>query len=313
MHLEVAVGFPAWLARLTLAELPAPDAIAFGDASVAAAPLTLRANTARIGRDALIERLHKERADATLEPSAIAPDAILARRFEAPATTAAWRSGLFTVQDAGAQVVAELCGAAAGERILDACAGVGGKTAHLLALGDARAEVTAADISDAKLREAGRTLHRLGLGPATMMTADLTQPLPGPPAPFDRILLDAPCSGLGVLRRHPEALLRRTAADLTSLAAAQRRMLETVAAAVRPGGLLVYAVCTFDRVECEDVVTAFLERQPRFRVEPASAAGGRVPWQRLMVGEGPLAGAIRIWPHRDDADGFFAIRLRLEG
>ncbi len=319
MHLEVAVGFPGWLARLTLAELAVPEALAFGEASVAAAPLTLRANTARIGRDALIERLQKERPDATLEPSAIAPDAILARRFEAPATTAAWRAGLFTVQDAGAQIIAELCGAAPGERILDACAGIGGKTAHLLALAPstelavARAQVTAADISDAKLREAGRTLERLGLGPATMMKADLTQPLPAGTPPFDRILLDAPCSGLGVLRRHPEALLRRTAADLTSLAAAQRRMLGTLAAALRPGGLLVYVVCTFDRAECEDVVTAFLAEHPRFRVEPASAAGGRVPWARLMVPDGPLAGAIRTWPHRDDADGFFAVRLRFEG
>ncbi|HSS38870.1 MAG TPA: transcription antitermination factor NusB, partial [Polyangia bacterium] len=93
MHLEVAVGFPAWLARLTLAELPAAEAIAFGEASVAAAPLTLRANTARVAREALIERLQKERPDATLDPSAVAPDAILARRFEAPATTAAWRAG----------------------------------------------------------------------------------------------------------------------------------------------------------------------------------------------------------------------------
>ena len=319
MHLEVAVGFPAWLARLTLAEVPPAEAIAFGEASVAAAPLALRANTARMGRDALIERLRQERPDAQLEPSAVAPDAILARRFEAPATTAAWRAGLFAVQDAGAQVIAELCGAAPGERVLDACAGVGGKTAHLLALAaltnlnERPAQVTAADISDAKLREAARTLQRLGLGPATMMKADLTVSFPAATLPFDRILLDAPCSGLGVLRRHPEALLRRTAADLATLAAAQQRMLATLAAALRPGGLLVYAVCTFDRTECEDVVTTFLRDHPRFRVEPASAAGGRVPWDRLMVADGPLAGAMRTWPHRDDADGFFAVRLRFEG
>jgi 16S rRNA (cytosine967-C5)-methyltransferase len=146
-----------------------------------------------------------------------------------------------------------------------------------------------------------------------MLAADLTRPLPGAPGRFDRILLDAPCSGLGVLRRHPEALLRRTAADLATLAAAQRQMLATVASALRPGGVLVYAVCTFDRLECEDVVTGFLRDQPRFRLEPASAAGGRVPWPRLMVADGPLPGAIRTWPQRDDADGFFAVRLRAAG
>lgn len=310
MFLEVAAGFPSWLARLTLAELPAADAIAFGEASVAAAPVTLRANTARVEREALLERLRVERPDAALEPSPIAPDAILARRLDAPAATAAWRDGLFAVQDAGAQLIAELCGAAPGERILDACAGVGGKTGHLLALAGGRAQVEAADLSEAKLREAERTLGRLGLGPARLAVADLTKPLPPATAPFDRVLLDAPCSGLGVLRRHPEALLRRTAADLTALAAAQRRMLKAVAEALRPGGLLVYAVCTFDRAECEDVIQAFLRDQPRFQIEPATAAGGRVPWSRLMLSDGPLAGAIRTWPQRDDADGFFAVRLR---
>ncbi len=77
--------------------------------------------------------------------------------------------------------------------------------------------------------------------------------------------------------------------------------------------MLVYAVCTFDRVECEDVVSAFLRDHPQFRLEPASAAGGQVPWARLMLAEGPLAGAIRTWPQRDDADGFFAVRLRAAG
>jgi len=170
--------------------------------------------------------------------------------------------------------------------------------------------VDAADISEAKLRETRQTLARLGLGPARTLVADLTRPLPDPARHYDRVLLDAPCSGLGVLRRHPEALLRRTTADLAALASAQQRMLRALAPAVRPGGLLVYAVCTFDRAECEEVVADFLRERPGFQIEPASAAGGRVPWERLMVTAGPLAGAVRTWPQRDDADGFFAVRLR---
>jgi 16S rRNA (cytosine967-C5)-methyltransferase len=311
--LEVAVGFPPWLARLALAELPAAEAVALGEASVATPPVGLRANTARVDRDALIERLRGERPEAALVASAVAPDAVLARGLEAPASTEAWRAGLYAVQDAGAQVIAELCGAAPGERILDACAGLGGKTAHLLALAGGRAEVDAADVSGAKLREAAQTLARLGLQPPRTLVADLTQPLADPTRRYDRVLLDAPCSGLGVLRRHPEALLRRTPADLAALASAQQRMLRALAPAVRPGGLLVYAVCTFDRAECEDVVEAFLRDHPAFRVESASAAGGRVPWDRLMLAAGPLAGAVRTWPQRDDSDGFFAVRLRAAG
>ncbi|HXJ21487.1 MAG TPA: 16S rRNA (cytosine(967)-C(5))-methyltransferase RsmB [Polyangia bacterium] len=311
--LEIAVGFPPWLARLTLAELPVADAIAFGEASAAAPPVTLRANTPRIGREALLERLRAERPEARLATSEIAPDAVLARGLEAPAATGAWRDGLFAVQDAGAQVIAELCGAAPGERILDACAGLGGKTAHLLALAGGRAQVDAADLSQAKLREAGQTLERLGLGPVRSVVADLTRPLAGELSGYDRVLLDAPCSGLGVLRRHPEALLRRTPADLAALAIAQRRMLDVVSTALRPGGLLVYAVCTFDRAECEEVVAGFLGEHPSFALEPAAAAGGRVAWDRLTIAGGPLAAAIRTWPQRDDADGFFAVRLRRAG
>ncbi|HEY7375016.1 MAG TPA: hypothetical protein VIF57_22830, partial [Polyangia bacterium] len=160
-----------------------------------------------------------------------------------------------------------------------------------------------------KLDVARATLQRLGLRGATLATADLARPLVDATPRYHRILLDAPCSGLGVLRRHPEALARRAPGDLALLAAQQLRMLSVVAPALRPGGLLVYAVCTFERRECEEVVAAFLRAHPRFAIEPATAAGGRVPWARLVDG----AGAVRTWPQRDGADGFFAVRLRLAG
>jgi 16S rRNA (cytosine967-C5)-methyltransferase len=254
-------------------------------------------------------RLAAERPGATLTPSALAPDAIDAYRLDAPAATAAWREGLFAIQDAGAQLVAELCGAAPGERILDACAGIGGKTAHLLALGGGQARVDAVDVAAPKLAEAERTLARLGLAGATFTAADLTKPFADAGARYDRILLDAPCSGLGVLRRHPEALARRASDDLAALAARQLRMLTVLAPALKPGGLLVYAVCTFDRRECDEVVAAFLAAHPGWAVEPAAAAGDRVPWTRLTLTAG-VPGAIRTWPHRDNADAFFAVRLR---
>jgi len=305
-YLEAAAGLPVWLARLLLSELPVDQAIAFSDNLVAPASVTLRANTLRTTRQALSERLAGERPGAALPPSAVAPDAILARHFEAPAKTAAWRAGLFTVQDAGAQIVAELCGAAAGERILDACAGNGGKTGHLLALAGDRAQIDAMDLSQAKLDEGTRTLRRLGAVSAQAIAADLTQPLADPTPRYHRILLDAPCSGLGVLRRHPEALLHRSPDDFAPLAAQQLRMLDIVAPALLPGGLLTYAVCTFEKQECEEVVAAFLTGHPGFAVEPASEAGGRVPWADLMI----ASGAVRTWPQRDDADAFFAVRLR---
>jgi 16S rRNA (cytosine967-C5)-methyltransferase len=306
-HLVAAAGLPAWLAELLLAERPRDEALAFAASIADAAPVTLRANTGRVTRDDLAARLAAERAGAQLTPSPIAPDALEARHLDALAATRAWREGLFAISDAGAQVVVELCGAAAGERILDACAGVGGKTAHLLALAGDRARVDALDVAADKLETARATLQRLGLTGATFAAVDLARPLADPTPRYHRVLLDAPCSGLGVLRRHPEALARRVPADLEALAAQQLRMLAAVAPALLPGGVLVYAVCTFERRECEDVIAAFLRAHPKFAIESATEAGGRVPWARLM----DAAGAVRTWPHRDGADGFFAVRLRL--
>ena len=308
-YLVAAAGLPAWLAELLLAERPTDEALAFAASIAAAAPVTLRANTGRVTRDELAARLAAERPGAELTPSPIAPDALEARHLDALAATQAWRDGLFAISDAGAQVVVELCGAAAGERILDACAGVGGKTAHLLALAGDRARVDALDAAADKLETARATLQRLGLTGATFAAVDLARPLADPTPRYHRILLDAPCSGLGVLRRHPEALARRVPADLEALAAQQLRMLSVVAPALLPGGLLVYAVCTFERRECEDVVAAFLRAHPTFAIESATDEGGRVPWGRLT----DAAGAVRTWPHRDGADGFFAVRLRRAG
>jgi len=302
-HLVEGAGLPPWLARLLLDELPVAEAVAFGDSVSAPAPLALRANRLRATRDEVIARLRAERPDAVLEPSPLAPDAVVARGLENLAATEAWREGLVSVEDTGAQLVVELCGARPGERILDACAGSGGKSAHLAALADDGARVDAVDLSAPKLSEARQTFARLGVTGVTTTAADLTLPF-GDGVPFDRVLLDAPCSGLGVLRRHPEALGRRTPADLPRLAGQQASLLATVAPLVAAGGTLTYSVCTFDKVECEDVVAAFLGAHPDFRVE-APPPSPRVPWERLV----DAAGFVRTWPHRDDADAFFAARL----
>jgi 16S rRNA (cytosine967-C5)-methyltransferase len=140
----------------------------------------------------------------------------------------------------------------------------------------------------------------------TTAVADVARPLADPTPRYHRILLDAPCSGLGVLRRHPEALFRRAAGDLAALADQQARMLAAVAPLLLPGGSLTYSVCTFERQECEDVVEAFLRDHPAFRIE--APAEGRVPWSRLAGPGG--AGWVRTWPHRDDADAFFGVRMR---
>jgi 16S rRNA (cytosine967-C5)-methyltransferase len=136
------------------------------------------------------------------------------------------------------------------------------------------------------------------------------RPWADPARRYHRVLLDAPCSGLGVLRRHPEALARRAPADLAPLAATQSRMLETVAPLVLPGGSLTYSVCTFDRQECEAVIEGFLRSHPMFRIEQGSerAAASSIAWGALT----DAGGFVRTWPHRHEADAFFAVRLRAD-
>ena len=307
-----ADGLPEWLARLAIDELGGPEAIAFGATIGVPAPLAVRANRLRVDRAGLLARLAEERPGAEIVPSEIAPDGLLVRRIDSPFLTRAFADGLFAVEDVGAQVVAELCGAAPGERILDACAGLGGKSVHLAALAGNDAEIDAADIAPAKLRQARELGRRLGVRGLTTVVADLMRPWPDPDRRYHRVLLDAPCAGLGVLRRHPEALARRAPGDLAGLAATQSRMLETVAPLVLPGGSLTYSVCTFDRQECEAIVEGFLRSHPMFRVERAEAGGlasgvaSSVPWAALT----DAGGSVRTWPHRHDADAFFAVRLR---
>jgi 16S rRNA (cytosine967-C5)-methyltransferase len=308
-HLVEACGFPEWLARLALAELGTATALAIGDASGEPAPLALRAHRARASRDELAAALAAERPGAVLVPSPVAPDALLARSLDAPARTAAFAAGRFAIQDVGAQLVAELCAPRPGDRVLDACAGMGGKTAHLAALAAGRARIDAVDQSAPKLERARAEWRRLGVEGVSVLAADLTRPLPPRAGPYDRVLLDAPCTGLGVLRRHPEVLLRRAEADLTLMAATQRRMLEVVAERVAAGGTLVYSVCTFDRAEGADVVERFLSAHPEFRMEPPPDGSGAVDWRAL----GAQDGVLRTWPHREDADAFFAAHLRRRG
>ncbi|MGZ3442488.1 MAG: RsmB/NOP family class I SAM-dependent RNA methyltransferase, partial [Polyangia bacterium] len=287
-RLGVTESAPDWLARDALGRFGAEEAARFLAALNAPAPLWLRANTLRATRDEAMRAVAAERPDATLLASDVAPEAFRVDGAGDVAVLPAFAHGLVTAQDVAAQQVARLVDPRAGEHILDACAGVGGKSTHLAALAGDRARIDAADLSDRKLDLGVDLARRLGVTSMTAIRCDLTD-VNAPLAPsYDRVLLDAPCTGLGVLRRHPEAKWRRTPDDAVGPAALQARMLDALAPRVRPGGVLVYSVCTFTDEEGPRQLARFLETHADFRAE----------------GE-PL----RTWPHRDDADGFFAVRL----
>jgi 16S rRNA (cytosine967-C5)-methyltransferase len=282
-------SMPRWIADRLLAAVGAGEAEEAAAAMNRPPPVWLRASGDPAEAEAAIRA---ERSDADLARPASIPEAIRVRGGGAPETMDAFRRGLVTVQDLAAQLVGRLAGALPGERILDACAGVGGKSTHLALLARAAggpAKIDAADVSARKLDLAVDTARRLGVADdLTPIVCDLTDPTAPLATSYDRVVLDAPCSGLGVLRRHPEAKWRRADAGIAELAELQARLLAAVAPRVRPGGVLVYSVCTFTAEEGEGQITRFLAESPHFRVDGS-----------------PL----RTWPHRDDADAFYAVRL----
>jgi 16S rRNA (cytosine967-C5)-methyltransferase len=277
-------SLPRWLAERWLARLGPEAAVARARAALAPPPVTLRLNPRRPQAE------HEVRgAGLELTPLPV-PGAWRASASPPPALAA---QGLVYVQDVGSQLVGQL--AAVPGRVLDACAAPGGKA---LLLADSGAAVVAAEASPRRLRTLAALTDRWGAPRGMVVGADALRP-PFPPASFDAVLLDAPCSGLGTLARHPDIRWRFQPEDLARQWRRQAQMLRALAPLVRPGGRLVYATCSTEPEENEDVVTAFLADGHGFAPAPLP------PWA-APYRDGAFA---RTLPERDGGDGFFAAPL----
>ncbi len=299
-RLAVETSHPVWMVEREVAAHGLDEARRRLLAASAAAPLVLRARPP--GGDAaarLVARLAE--AGVAARPGRVAPDAVVLEPGALPPggvpALAGFAGGAFAVQDEASQLVAVLLDPEPGARVLDLCAAPGGKTGHLADLVGPTGQVVALDADPARLGRIRETIARLGIAEQVMVAAhDATRPLEGPLAgPYDAVLVDAPCSGLGVVRRNPDILWRRRPEEIPALAGGQRRILDAAAHAVRPGGRLVYSVCTTTPEEGPDVVSAFLAAHPDFAPDP----GGGAPEGRLVTH--PAGGGL---------DGFFVQRLR---
>jgi 16S rRNA (cytosine967-C5)-methyltransferase len=210
--------------------------------------------------------------------------------------------GAWWVQDAGAALPARLLGAVAGRRVADLCAAPGGKTMQLAAAG---AHVTAVDRSAKRLELVRANLARIHFE-AEIVTADAAAWTP--PQPFDAVLLDAPCSATGTLRRHPDGLRLKSPADVAALAATQGRLLRAAAAMTAPGGTLIYCVCSLEPEEGAAIVDAFLAEQPAFSRRPIAAGEAGID-AGMITGTGDLRTLPCHWPEQGGIDGFHAARL----
>jgi 16S rRNA (cytosine967-C5)-methyltransferase len=261
------------------------------------APLDLRVNLLKGTRDEARAALAAEGWDA--RPTPLSPWGLRIDGRRPVTSGAAFQSGLVEIQDEGSQLIAALTDAKPGMRVVDWCAGAGGKTLALAAMMGNRGQIVACDVSASRLEGAVRRLRRAGVN-----NVECHLVTPGDKwakrraGAFDRVLVDAPCTGTGTWRRNPDARHRLTEQDLLELTRKQSSILDTARALVRPGGLLAYATCSLLQEENEGQVSAFLHRHPDFRLVPLAGT--------------PLAGAVSddgtlsLTPARNGTDGFFA-------
>lgn len=301
-HLVHALSLPVWLAERWLAQLGAGEAAALAESLNCVPPRTVRANRLRADRDALLAELRTRHPDAIA--CRLAPDGIVLGHRGDPGLDPAFRDGRFTVQDEASQLVVELLDPRLGHRALDVCAAPGAKASAIAERVGPSGGVLALDRHERRLGLLLRDVRRLALTNVSTLVRDASQPLPDSlVASFDRVLVDAPCSGLGTLRRNPDARWRVQPDDIPRLSEVQGAILRSAARGSRAGGAIVYSTCTLLPEENEVVVEGFLREVPGFRL----VARAELP--AALQGVADDRGFVRLLPHRHDTDGFFAARL----
>jgi 16S rRNA (cytosine967-C5)-methyltransferase len=302
-HLSHALSLPNWLAERWIERYGVEGAAALAEASNAPPPLTVRANRVRGGAALLLPDITSRFPDAAV--CRYASDGIVLGRKGNPVRDPAFLDGRFSVQDEASQLVVALLDPQPGERILDVCAAPGGKTSAIAERVGPGGDVLAIDRHPRRLALVLRDARRLGLSGIRSAVRDATRPLIdlAPEGGFDRILVDAPCSGLGTLRRNPDARWRVRPEDPARLAEIQQAIVRRAVEALRPGGVLVYSACTVLPEENEEIVDAVLKA-----CRELSLASSRELPEEVRGVVGP-DGFLRTLPHLHDADGFFAARF----
>jgi 16S rRNA (cytosine967-C5)-methyltransferase len=300
-QLALSHGHPAWLTGRMVERIGWGAAVDLLEANNRPAFTVIRANGRRCSRPELVERLAAEGVAATpcrYVPSALTVEGVVQ-------STTAFREGLAHIQDEASQLLPLLFGRSLKGRILDACAAPGGKTMVLAELAEDGSELMAVDRNENRLRKVRQNAERLGYTGIQTLVGDMASPVPPVQGAFECILVDAPCSGTGTLRRHPEIRWRLQEDDLARLASRQEKILTVAASLLAPGGSLVYGVCSMEPEEGEGVVRSFLDRHPAFAV--ADPRDNLPESCRLLVGDDRF---VRTSPALG-MDGFFGALLVL--
>jgi len=305
MSIAAAMSFPKWLVQRWL-ERFGPDACRKLCTFInTIPPITIRTNRLKTNRESLLKSLENDTESVT--PTPASPDGISFFNPKLPIEKiTSYQKGWFQVQDEAAQLVSLLLDPKPGEKIMDACAGLGGKTGHIAQLMENSGKIIAVDKSRQKLAQLRSAMMHLGISNVTTRSMDLGLPIPDPPAAtFDRILLDAPCSGLGVLRRNPDAKWVSEKSNLAHFKENQTALLNHLAPLLKVNGILLYTVCSMEPDENETVVETFLKTHPDYALLEE-----RVDIQDSVKPFIDPNGFFRTLPHLHNMDGFFAARLK---
>jgi 16S rRNA (cytosine967-C5)-methyltransferase len=301
------ISYPTWLLERLAAGFGEQEALTLAGAMNTRAPMSIRTNTVKISRDELVVRLAEEGVVA--KPNRYSSVGLTFETRVNAFGLVAFREGLFEVMDEGSQLVAEIVAPPPRGRVVDACAGAGGKTLALAAMLDNQGRILALDSNGKKLEELRRRARRAGLSNlAAREVTGAAFPSEAKLAGWERVLVDAPCSGLGTLRRNPEARWRLSAKTVEGYPPDQMALLITYAPLVAPGGRLIYATCSVLREENDGVVERFLRERPDFTLMPIKEIVGKE--RALAVGDGTF---LRMLPHVHDTDGFFTAVMRRTG
>jgi len=294
---------PLWIAELWWDALGPEQARALMARDNEPAELALRANMLRTDADGLAAQIAVPSHRDPRIPEALVLDGPLDIH-----ASPLWAEGAYTAQSRAAMLVARVLAPEPGERVLDLCAAPGGKSTHMAALMEARGELVAVERNARRAHKLQRTANRLGAQNIRVEIADAAEPRED--GPFDRALVDPPCSGLGTLQARPDRRWRAELASIAEMRQSQSRILGVGADALRPGGVLVYSTCTVSPTENERLIADFLDSRPDFSLDDLAAE-----WPEFALA-GPAGraaarpGMLLTLPHRDDTAGFFIARLR---
>lgn len=309
-HIAQVFSHPRWLVERWVTEFGPEMAKKLCAANNRRPPFTVRTNTLRISREDLREQFSASGISSI--PTQFSPEGLILAKSPLLVEAGLFQEGMFFIQDEASQIIPHLLAPQPGQRVLDACAAPGGKTTHLAQLMQDRGEILALDLRVSKIRLIQENCTRLGISIVRAKQGDASRPLSSPPDYlFDRILVDAPCTGLGILHRNPEAKWRREPEDILRLQQLQGKLLDNVSSRLKPGGILVYSTCTMTREENESVVVSLLKRHRAFELEDLRP---HVPSSYHSLID--ARGYFRTYPEMITGneeyrmDGFFAARMR---